>query len=80
MACQLGLDRIVLSNARKLLRDYFGSSLLRKPETLQGLLVEELMISSDVSLPHSIDNAATAAVYDRRSPLLHGRRRIGGDN
>ena len=31
-------------------------------------------------LPHSIDNAATAAVYDRRSPLLHGRQRIGGDN
>ena len=29
MACQLGLDRIVLSNARKLPRDYFGSSLLR---------------------------------------------------
>jgi hypothetical protein len=51
MACQLGLDRIVLSNARKLPRDYFGLSLLRKPETLRGLLVEELTISSDVSLP-----------------------------
>jgi hypothetical protein len=52
--CQLGLDRIMLSNARKLPRDYFGSSLLRKPETLRGLLVEELTISSDVSLPDVI--------------------------
>ena len=51
MACQLDLNRIVLSNARKLARDYFGSSLNRKPETLRGLLAEELMISSDVSLP-----------------------------
>ena len=62
MACQLGLDRIVLSNARKLPRDYFGSSLLRKPETLRGLLVEELTISSDVSLPCAGScSAATAA-------------------
>ena len=51
MACQLGLDRIVLSNARKVPKDYFGSSLFRKPETLRGLLVEGLAISGDVSLP-----------------------------
>ena len=38
MACQLGPDRIVLSKARMLPRDYL-------------LLVEELTISSDVSLP-----------------------------
>jgi len=31
-------------------------------------------------LPHSIDNATTAAVYNHRSPLLHGRQRIGCDN
>jgi len=51
MVCQLGPNRIVLSNAQKLLREYFRSSLLHKPETLQGLLVEELTISSNVSLP-----------------------------
>ena len=41
MACQLGLDRIVLSKARMLPRDYL-------------LLVEELTISSDVSLPNVV--------------------------
>ena len=51
MVCQLGLDCIMLSNAWKLPRDCFGLNLLRKPETLWGQLIEELTISSDVSLP-----------------------------
>jgi len=32
------------------------------------------------NLLHSMDNAATAAVYDRRSLLLHRRQQIGSDN
>ncbi|KAL3799661.1 hypothetical protein ACHAW5_004310 [Stephanodiscus triporus] len=54
MASQLGIDRIILANARKVPRDYFGSSIFRRPETLRGLLVEGLSISGDVALPDVI--------------------------
>jgi len=46
MVCQLGLDRIVLSKAWMLPRDYL-------------LLVEELTISSDVSLPDALNDDGT---------------------
>jgi hypothetical protein len=72
MACQLGLNRIVLSNAWKLPRDYFGLSLLRKPETLRGLLVEELTISSDVSLPDVVVTGKLGAFLEDE---LDGRKR-----
>ena len=78
MACQLGLDRIVLSNARKLPRDYFGSSLLRKPETLRGLLVEELTISSDVSLPDVVVTGKLGAFLEDDLDGRKRRRRLGG--
>ena len=78
MACQLGLDHIVLSNARKLPRDYFGSSLLRKPETLRGLLVEELTISSDVSLPDVVVTGKLGAFLEDELDGRKRRRRLGG--
>jgi hypothetical protein len=78
MACQLGLDRIVLSNARKLPRDYFRSSLLRKPETLRGLLVEELTISSDVSLPDVVVTGKLGAFLEDELDGRKRRRRLGG--
>ena len=78
MACQLGLDRIVLSNARKLPRDYIGSSLLRKPETLWGLLVEELTISSDVSLPDVVVTGKLGAFLEDDLDGRKRRRRLGG--
>jgi len=78
MACQLGLDRIVLSNAQKLPRDYFGSSLLRKPETLRGLLVEELTISSDESLPDVVIKGKLGAFLEDELDGQKRRRRLGG--
>jgi len=78
MACQLGLDRIVLSNARKLPRDYFGSSLLRKLETLQGLLTKELTISSDVSLPDVVVTGKLVAFLEDKLDGQKRRRHLGG--
>ena len=78
MACPLGLNRIVLSNAQKLLRDYFGSSLLRKPETLRGLLVEELTIFSDVSLQDVIVTGKLGAFLEDELDGRKQRRRLGG--
>ena len=78
MACQLSLDRIVLSNARKLPRDYFGSSILRKPETLRGLLFEELTISSDVSLPDVVVTGKLGAFLEDELDGQKRRRRLGG--
>jgi hypothetical protein len=78
MVCQLGLDRIVLSNAQKLPRDYFGSSLLRKPETLRGLLVKELTISSDVSLPDVVVKGKLGAFLEDKLDGQKQQRRLGG--
>ena len=78
MVCQLGLDRIVLSNARKFPRDYFGSSLLRKPETLLGLLVEELTIFSDVSLQDVIVTGKLGAFLEDELDGRKWRQRLGG--
>jgi len=77
MVCQLGLDRIVLSKARKLPRDYL-------------LLVKELMISSGVSLPDVVvmgklgaggrvgqTKAATTSAEDEGDPK-NGRQRARG--
>ena len=77
MACQLGLDRIVLLKAWKLPRDYV-------------LLVEELTISSNVSLPDVVvtgklgaggrvgqTKAVTTSGGDEGDPK-NGRRRARG--
>eukprot|EP00581_Thalassiosira_minuscula_P012137 CAMPEP_0183713490 /NCGR_PEP_ID=MMETSP0737-20130205/8316_1 /TAXON_ID=385413 /ORGANISM="Thalassiosira miniscula, Strain CCMP1093" /LENGTH=370 /DNA_ID=CAMNT_0025942275 /DNA_START=33 /DNA_END=1145 /DNA_ORIENTATION=- len=52
MVAQLGIDQLVLTNARKVPKDYFGSHIFRKPEVLRGLLVEGLAQSGDVTLPN----------------------------
>mmetsp|Transcript_6919 Transcript_6919/g.17067 ORF Transcript_6919/g.17067 Transcript_6919/m.17067 type:complete len:397 (-) Transcript_6919:1107-2297(-) len=52
MVSQLGIDQLVLTNARKVPKDYFGSHIFRKPEVLRGLLVEGLAQSGDVMLPN----------------------------
>ncbi|KAL7547909.1 hypothetical protein ACHAWF_011179, partial [Thalassiosira exigua] len=51
MVAQLGVDQLILSNAKKVPKDYFGSHIFRKPEVLRGLLVEGLAQSGDVRLP-----------------------------
>lgn len=52
MVSQLGVDHLILTNAKKVPKDYFGSHIFRKPEVLRGLLVEGLAQSGDVRLPN----------------------------
>ena len=52
MVAQLGIDQLILTNARKVPKDYFGSHIFRKPEVLRGLLVEGLGFAGDVQLPN----------------------------
>ena len=52
MISQFGVDHLVLCNAKKVPKDYFGSHIFRKPEVLRGMLVEGLAISGDVQLPN----------------------------
>lgn len=52
MVSQLGIDQLILSNAKKVPKDYFGSHVFRKPDVLRGLLVEGLAQSGDVNLPN----------------------------
>lgn len=51
MISQLGVDHLVLTSARKVPNDYFGSHLFRKPEELRLRLVEGLCQAGDVKLP-----------------------------
>ena len=51
MVSQLGVENLILTNARKVPKDYFGSHLFRNPSVLRGLLVEGLSQSGDVRLP-----------------------------
>eukprot|EP00985_Skeletonema_marinoi_P015949 scaffold8417_cov136-Skeletonema_marinoi.AAC.2 len=52
MVSQLGVDQLILTNAMKVPKDYFGSHIFRKPEVLRGLLMEGLAQSGDVRLPN----------------------------
>eukprot|EP00579_Thalassiosira_antarctica_P028960 CAMPEP_0202005702 /NCGR_PEP_ID=MMETSP0905-20130828/10679_1 /ASSEMBLY_ACC=CAM_ASM_000554 /TAXON_ID=420261 /ORGANISM="Thalassiosira antarctica, Strain CCMP982" /LENGTH=398 /DNA_ID=CAMNT_0048563319 /DNA_START=52 /DNA_END=1248 /DNA_ORIENTATION=+ len=52
MISQLGIDQLILTNAKKVPKDYFGSHIFRKPEVLRDLLVEGLAQSGDVTLPN----------------------------
>lgn len=54
MISQMGIDTLVLTEARKVPKDYFGSHLFRKPKLLTDLLVEGLCQSGDVHLPKVI--------------------------
>jgi RsmE family RNA methyltransferase len=48
---QLGVDHLILTQAQKVPKDYFGSHLFRKPALLTERLVEGLCQSGDVRLP-----------------------------
>jgi RsmE family RNA methyltransferase len=54
MISQMGIDTLVLTEARKVPKDYFGSHLFRKPQLITDLLVEGLCQSGDVQLPKII--------------------------
>jgi len=52
MVSQMGVDRLVLTGAQKVPKDYFGSHLFRNPDQLTGRLLEGLCQSgTDVRLP-----------------------------
>ena len=51
MIAQMGVDHIILSNAQKVPKDYFGSHLFRKPHQLKRHLIEGLCQAGDVRLP-----------------------------
>lgn len=51
MISQMGVDHLVLTQARKVPKDYFGSHLFRKPEVLRERLIEGLCQAGDVRLP-----------------------------
>ena len=51
MIAQMGVDQLILTEATKVPRDYFGSHLFRSPEKLRELLVEGLCQAGDVRLP-----------------------------
>ena len=52
MISQMGVSHLVLSQAKKVPRDYFGSHLFRKPEVLRERLIEGLCQAGDVQLPN----------------------------
>jgi RsmE family RNA methyltransferase len=52
MIAQLGVEHLVLTSAKKVPKDYFGSHLFRKPHELEKLLVEGLCQAGDTQLPH----------------------------
>jgi hypothetical protein len=51
MIAQMGVDTLVLTAARKVPKDYFGSHLFRKPELLVERLIGGLCQAGDVQLP-----------------------------
>ena len=51
MISQMGVSHLILSQAKKVPRDYFGSHLFRKPEQLRERLIEGLCQAGDVRLP-----------------------------
>ena len=51
MIAQMGVSHLVLTQASKVPKDYFGSHLFRKPEALRERLIEGLCQAGDVRLP-----------------------------
>ncbi|KAL3923414.1 MAG: hypothetical protein SGILL_001669 [Bacillariaceae sp.] len=51
MISQLGVDRLILTSARKVPKDYFGSHLFRKPTVMREKLIEGLCQAGDVTMP-----------------------------
>ena len=54
MIASQGVGTIVLTNARKVEADYFGSHLIRRPEELREKLIEGLAQSGDVYVPNVV--------------------------
>ena len=52
MIAQMGVSDVVLTQAAKVPKDYFGSHLFRRPEQLRARLVEGLCQAGDVRLPN----------------------------
>jgi 16S rRNA (uracil1498-N3)-methyltransferase len=52
MISQMGVDQLILTGAKKVPKDYFGSHLFRKPELITEKLVEGLCQAGDVRLPN----------------------------
>jgi RsmE family RNA methyltransferase len=61
MIAQLGVDHVILTEARKVPKDYWGSHLFRRPEELRLRLVEGLCQAGDVKLPkvHTVRNLSS---------------------
>lgn len=51
MIAQMGVDHLVLTGANKVPKEYFGSHLFRKPQSLKERLIEGLEQAGDVRLP-----------------------------
>ncbi|CAB9505012.1 Specifically methylates the N3 position of the uracil ring of uridine 1498 (m3U1498) in 16S rRNA. Acts on the fully assembled 30S ribosomal subunit (By similarity) [Seminavis robusta] len=52
MIAQMGVSHLILSQAKKVPKDYFGSHLFRKPHLLRERLIEGLCQAGDVRLPN----------------------------
>lgn len=52
MISQMGVDQLVLTGARKVPKDYFGSHLFRNPDVVRERLIEGLCQAGDVRLPN----------------------------
>ncbi len=51
MIAQIGVQDLVLTQARKVPKDYFGSHLFRKPMEIRKALIEGLCQAADVQIP-----------------------------
>lgn len=51
MISQLGVEKLILTSAQKVPKDYFGSHYFRNPQVLREKLIEGLCQSGDVLLP-----------------------------
>jgi len=63
MISQLGVEDLVLTQAEKVPKDYFGSHLFRKPMGIRKALIEGLCQAADVQIP-------TVTVVKRLKPFV----------
>jgi RsmE family RNA methyltransferase len=63
MMAQMGVEHLVLTQAKKVPKDYFGSHLFRKPMEIRKALIEGLCQAADVQIP-------TVTVVKRLKPFM----------
>lgn len=63
MIAQMGVEELVLCQAKKVPKDYFGSHLFRKPMEIRKALIEGLCQAADVQIP-------TVRVVKRLKPFI----------